>query len=80
MTGEPRWVSKKALLHLAKNPAFVDGNKRAAFLSIGMFLAINGVKLVADQMDAIQIMVAVASGEIDERGLAGWIRNNSVAI
>ena len=27
---------------LAKNHAFVDGNKRAAFLAIGLFLAING--------------------------------------
>lgn len=55
---------------LARNHAFVDGNKRAAFLSIGVFLAINGYRLVADQFDAIQIMLAVAAGEIDERGLA----------
>ena len=27
---------------LAKNHAFVDGNKRAAFVSIGLFLALNG--------------------------------------
>jgi death-on-curing protein len=32
-------------LGLAKNHAFVDGNKRAAFLSIGLFLAINGYRL-----------------------------------
>lgn len=63
---------------LAKNHAFVDGNKRAAFLSIGMFLAINGLKLVADQMDAIQTMLAVAAGELDERGLSAWIHKNSV--
>lgn len=63
---------------LAKNHAFVDGNKRAAFLSIGMFLAINGHKLVADQVEAIQTMLAVAAGEIDERGLAAWIQKNSV--
>jgi death-on-curing protein len=58
----------------------VDGNKRVAFLSIGVFLAINGYKLVADQLDAIQTMVAVAAGEIDERGLAAWIAKNSAAI
>lgn len=63
---------------LAKNHAFVDGNKRAAFLSIGMFLAINGLKLVADQMDAIQTMLAVAAGELDERGLSAWIHKNCV--
>lgn len=63
---------------LAKNHAFVDGNKRAAFLSIGMFLAINGLQLVADQLDAIQTMLAVAAGELDEPGLAAWIHKNSV--
>lgn len=63
---------------LAKNHAFVDGNKRAAFLSIGMFLAINGLKLVASQVDAIQTILAVAAGELDEQGLSVWIHNNSV--
>jgi death on curing protein len=62
---------------LAKNHPFVDGNKRAAFLSIGMFLAINGLKLVAGQLDAIQTMLAVAAGELDERGLPAWIHKNS---
>jgi death-on-curing family protein len=64
---------------LAKNHAFLDGNKRAAFLSIGMFLSINGHKLVADQVEAIQTMLAVAAGELDERGLAAWIQKNIVA-
>ena len=63
---------------LAKNHAFVDGNKRAAFLSIGMFIAINGLKLVADQLDAIQTILAVAAGELDEQGVAAWIHRNSV--
>ena len=64
---------------IAKNHAFLDGNKRAAFLSIGMFLSINGHKLVADQVEAIQTMLAVAAGQIDERGLAAWIQKNIVA-
>jgi death on curing protein len=64
---------------LAKNHAFLDGNKRAAFLSIGVFLSINGHRLVADQVDAIQTMLAVAAGELGEKGLAAWIQKNSVA-
>lgn len=64
---------------LAKNHAFLDGNKRAAFLSIGVFLSMNGHKLVADQVDAIQTMLAVAAGELGEKGLAAWIQKNSVA-
>jgi len=61
---------------IAKNHAFVDGNKRAAFLSIGLFLNLNGYRLTADRVDAIQTMLAVASGELDEKGLAAWIRKN----
>ncbi|MGH9442560.1 MAG: type II toxin-antitoxin system death-on-curing family toxin [Thermoanaerobaculia bacterium] len=64
---------------LAKNHAFVDGNKRAAFLSIGVFLAINGYRLTASQVDAIQTMLAVASGNLDEHGLSAWIAENSVS-
>lgn len=62
---------------LARNHPFADGNKRAAFLSIGVFLALNGLRLTADQVEAIQTMQAVADGSLDEAGLAAWIQRNS---
>lgn len=62
---------------IAKNHAFVDGNKRTAFLAIGLFLAINGYQLVADQVDAIETMLGVASGVIGEEALAEWIAANA---
>jgi prophage maintenance system killer protein len=43
-----------------------------------MFLAMNGLKLVAGQVDSIETMLAVAAGELDERSLAAWIQKNSV--
>ena len=61
---------------LAKNHAFLDGNKRVAFLAIGVFLAINGFRLIAGQVDAIRVMLAVAAGEMDEASLAAWISEN----
>jgi len=64
---------------VAKNHAFVDGNKRAAFLSIGLFLAINGARLQADRIDAIRTILALAAGEIDEAGLAKWIGANLIS-
>ena len=63
---------------LAKNHAFVDGNKRVAFLAVGLFLGLNGYKLIANQTDATQTMRAVASGEMQEVDFAGWIRENSI--
>lgn len=62
---------------LAKNHPFVDGNKRVAFLSVGVFLMLNGHRLTATQVDATLIMFAVAAGEIDEPAFAEWIRQNS---
>ncbi|MEQ1882652.1 MAG: type II toxin-antitoxin system death-on-curing family toxin [Burkholderiales bacterium] len=64
---------------LAKIHASVDGNKRAAFLSIGVFLAINGFALNAEQPDAIRTMLTVASGELGEHELASWIQSNLVS-
>ena len=59
---------------LAKNHAFVDGNKRAAFLAVGMFLAINGFRLYASQADATLMVMDVAAGVVDEVAFADWIR------
>ncbi|HSI28187.1 MAG: type II toxin-antitoxin system death-on-curing family toxin [Methylophilus sp.] len=59
---------------LAKNHPFVDGNKRAAFLSVGLFLFLNGYRLTATQVDATLTILALAAGEIDEAGFAEWIR------
>jgi len=61
---------------IAKNHAFVDGNKRAAFLSIGLFLSMNGYRLIADQADAITVIMGVAGGEANEIELATWIAAN----
>lgn len=62
---------------LAKNHVFIDGNKRAAFLAVGLFLGMNGYKLKATRVDATLTMLAVASGEMLEADFAAWIRENS---
>ncbi len=64
---------------LAKNHPFVDGNKRAAFLAVGLFLMLNGQRLTASQVDATVAMLAVAAGELDEAGFAAWIRRHAAA-
>jgi death-on-curing protein len=61
---------------LAKNHAFVDGNKRAAFLAVGMFLAVNGYRLRATQADATLTVIDVAAGVMDEAAFAQWIRDH----
>jgi death-on-curing protein len=59
---------------LAKNHPFVDGNKRAAFLALGLFLYSNGQRLTATQAKATLAVLAVAASEWDEATLAAWLR------
>ena len=61
---------------IARNHPFVDGNKRAAFLSVGLFLALNGYRLKATQADATVMMLGLAAGELDEAEFAGWLRTH----
>lgn len=76
--GEPDVASLAAAygVGLAKNHPFVDGNKRVAFLAVGLFLAINGYRLTASQVDATLTVLAVAAGELSEDAFAAWIRDH----
>lgn len=62
---------------LAQNHAFVDGKERVASLAIGLFLALNGYRLKATQVDATLTMISVAAGTVDEPALAAWLRRQS---
>jgi len=61
---------------LAKNHAFVDGNKRIAFMSMMLFLRKNGVRFAPDPAQATKIILSLAAGEVSEESLARWIRAN----
>jgi death-on-curing protein len=63
---------------LAKNHGFSDGNKRTAFVAMGVFLLRNGVTMTATEADAVTTMLAVAGGEMNEAALAKWLRANTV--
>ena len=60
---------------IAKNHPFVDGNKRAAFAAMMVFLRVNGVGFVPDPAEAAAVIMALAAGEIDEAGLTRWIQD-----
>jgi death-on-curing protein len=62
---------------IVRNHPFVDGNKRAGFLAVGLFLALNGFRLEATQVDATLTVLALAAGDLDERAFAAWIRTHA---
>jgi death-on-curing protein len=61
---------------VASNHPFADGNKRAAFLCLLLFLRLNGHRLDADRVDATQTVLKVSSGDMDIPTLATWVRAN----
>lgn len=62
---------------LARNHAFIDGNKRIAFVCAITFLETNGIKFGASEADAVIRMLAVATGAMKEPEFAAWLRANS---
>ena len=61
---------------LAKNHAFVDGNKRIDFMAMMTFLHKNGIAFAPDPAQSTAIILALAAGEVSEDGLTRWIRDN----
>jgi death-on-curing protein len=80
-----KWSYEQPSLHelaaayafgLAKNHAFVDGNKRIAFMVMAVFLRKNGIPFAPDPAQATTIILALAAGEVSEQSLARWIGDN----
>ncbi|MBA3449362.1 MAG: type II toxin-antitoxin system death-on-curing family toxin [Pseudaminobacter sp.] len=61
---------------LARNHAFVDGNKRTAIVAAGAFLIINGYRLTSNDGTLYTFTMGVAAGEIDETGAAAFFRDH----
>jgi death-on-curing protein len=61
---------------IARNHPFVDGNKRAALLTMVVFLDINGVDFTAPEHEATVIILELAAGQVSDDGLTRWIRDN----
>lgn len=59
---------------LIRGHPFNDGNKRAGFLAIGLFLELNGFDFEVEEVNAIKTMVGLAAGDVSEKSLGEWIR------
>jgi death-on-curing protein len=61
---------------IARNHPFVDGNKRTALVAAELFLGLNGYDLTADDVEVVEVFLALATGELSEDELAAWIGRN----
>jgi death on curing protein len=76
----PGLMTKAAVMvtRLAKNHPLPDGNKRAAYLAMLEFLARNGRRFVAADVDAtIDMMVKIAGSEVEQAEVEEWIRRQT---
>ena len=62
---------------IIRNHPFVDGNKRAGFMSANVFMADNGLQLTVPEVEVVQIVTLLAASEIDEAAFAAWLREHS---
>ena len=77
----PDIIDKAAVLtcHLAWNHPLPDGNKRAAWAALVLFLDLNGVVWSPDPPDVEEAelaMLAVAAHDVEEPWFAEWLRSD----
>lgn len=59
---------------IARNHPFIDGNKRAAFGALVLFLSLNGLELEAPEVEAATIALRMAAGDIADEDFIAWVR------
>jgi death-on-curing protein len=62
---------------LVKNHPFIDGNKRAGFVTAITFLELNGYRFQATEAEAAVRTLALAAGEMTEAEFSAWLKKNS---
>lgn len=63
---------------LAKNHAFVDGNKRVAFVAMVTFLELNGYSLDVPEIEVVVMMESLAVDKETQESIAKWLKENSI--
>jgi len=58
---------------LTTSHPYRDGKKRVAFLTMAIFLGLNGRELDAPEPEVVQVMLAVAAGRCREGEIAAWV-------
>ena len=78
----PDIFSKAACLghSLIRNHPFVDGNKRTGYMSIRLFLNINGYDIKAPENEKYKFVIEITEKKRDERSIAEWLKKHSQRI
>jgi death on curing protein len=66
-------------VRIARNHPLPDGNKRLAWQCLTMFCALNDRDLAVDVDEAVDTMLKIAAGELDEHAVAAWLSTKLTA-
>jgi death on curing protein len=77
----PSIVEKAAALgySLIQNHPFLDGNKRTGHAAMEVFLFLNGFEIQSAVDEQEEIVLQLASGEMDRETFVSWLRDHIVA-
>jgi death on curing protein len=77
--GNPDTAELAALyaLGIARNHPFIDGNKRTAYVAMEAFLALNGLRFLATDADAVIKTLEMAAGDMTDEQFTDWVRANA---
>jgi death-on-curing protein len=72
----PHGMAAAYLFHLAQNHPFVDGNKRTGLAAALTFLKLNGFEMHADPHEVEELVIRVASGQIDKASVIAFFQKH----
>jgi death-on-curing protein len=61
---------------IARNHAFIDGNKRTAAVVCETFLELNGMELEATDTELYPLFLSLAEGSLNEPEFADWLQSH----
>ncbi|NET29702.1 type II toxin-antitoxin system death-on-curing family toxin [Okeania sp. SIO1I7] len=72
----PTVIDKAAALGflIIMNHPFLDGNKRTGHAAMEVFLILNGLEINASVDEQEQVILAVASGELNREAFTQWLQ------
>jgi len=74
----PTIVDKASALgySLIKNHPFMDGNKRTGHAAMEVFLVLNGLEIQAPMSEQEQVILQVASGDMERDRFTAWLQTH----
>lgn len=63
---------------ISRNHPFTDGNKRTTWVLARLFLNLNNIPVAFEPQEAIQMVVLLADGALEESNVADWFRQRRV--